>query len=206
MRALLPESCSHTVRIRRDSLVQLSVGLLEHRDLGILAATLLLCLSVFAGRPSAPPEEGTTAPAFSLPDQDGKVVNLEAFRGKWVVLCFYPKDFGAGGTLQAHSFQRDLARYERDNATIIGVSLDPVDSHRIFGTREKLGFRILSDTEHSVADRYGSLMTHEGADYAARNTFVIDPKGVIRKVYLKLRPGSQSAELLAELNALQSKM
>jgi len=153
---------------------------------------------------SAQPAAGTAAPAFRLPSQEGTPVSLDQFKGKWVVLYFYPKDFTSGCTLEAHNFQRDLARYSKKNAVILGVSLDSVDSHKSFCTKEALNFKLLSDSGKTTATRYGSTMDHNGTTYAARNTFLIDPNGVIRKVYVKVDPTKHSDEILADLAALQA--
>jgi len=173
-----------------------------------LAAAMLLATATFAADvpAPAPPAEGTAAPKFNLPSQDSPSVSLDQFKGKWVVLYFYPKDFTSGCTLEAHNFQRDLAKYEAKNAVIVGVSEDNVDSHKGFCTKEGLTFKVLADTpEHTVATNYGSVMMHDGTAYASRNTFLIDPKGVIRKVYLKVKPPMHSDEVLADLDSLQAK-
>jgi peroxiredoxin Q/BCP len=174
--------------------------------LSIVALTLCIAAgSIAADAPSVVPAEGTAAPAFSLLNQEGKSVSLNDLHGKWVVLYFYPKDYTSGCTLEAHNFQRDLEKYQADNAVILGVSLDPVDSHKGFCAKEGLNFKLLADTEHVVTSQYGSLMLHDGTNYAARNTFLIDPKGVIRKVYLKVSPAKHSDEVLADLATLQAK-
>ena len=171
----------------------------------IAALTLALAAaSPAADVVSAVPAAGTAAPSFSLLNQEGKSVSLSDLRGKWVVLYFYPKDFTSGCTLEAHNFQRDLEKYQADNAVILGVSLDPVDSHKGFCAKEGLNFKLLADTDHAVTSQYGSLMLHDGTNYAARNTFLIDPKGVIRKVYVKVSPAKHSDEVLADLAALQA--
>lgn len=172
-----------------------------------LAAALLLAAASFAADvpAPAPPTEGTAAPKFNLPSQDSPSVSLDQFKGKWVVLYFYPKDFTSGCTLEAHNFQRDLAKYEAKNAVIVGVSLDSVDSHKGFCTKEGLNFKVLADTNKAVSTAYGSVMVHDGTSYAARNTFLIDPSGVIRKVYLKAKPATHSDEVLADLDTLQAK-
>jgi peroxiredoxin Q/BCP len=178
------------------------------KNIANLAAALLLATASFAADvpAPAPPAEGTAAPKFTLPSQDSPSVSLDQFKGKWVVLYFYPKDFTSGCTLEAHNFQRDLAKYEAKNAVIVGVSEDNVDSHKGFCTKEGLSFKVLADTtEHSVATTYGSLMQYNGNTYAARNTFLIDPHGVIRKVYLKVKPPTHSDEILADLDTLQAK-
>ncbi|HEX3581267.1 MAG TPA: peroxiredoxin [Thermoanaerobaculia bacterium] len=150
------------------------------------------------------PAEGSAAPTFTLPSQDGQPVSLSQFHGKWVVLYFYPKDFTSGCTIEAHNFQRDLDKYTAKNVAIVGVSVDPVDSHKGFCTKEGLNFKLLADTEHKVVNQYGSVMDYNGATYAARNTFIIDPSGVIRKVYVKVKPQAHSEEVLAELATLQA--
>jgi len=109
----------------------------------LLLAALSLALPAVAGDP---PAAGEKAPAFSLPASDGSTVTLEQFRGKWVVLYFYPKDFTSGCTVEARNFQRDAAKYEKANTVVLGVSVDSVDSHREFCAKEGLGFRLLSDT------------------------------------------------------------
>ncbi len=151
-----------------------------------------------------PPAVGDKAPAFSLSSQDGSMVSLAQYRGKWVVLYFYPKDFTSGCTVEAHNFQRDLAKYEKASAVILGVSLDSVDSHKGFCTKEGLSFKLLSDSGAAVAKSYGSLATFVGKDFAARNTFLIGPDGVIRKVFLKVSPATHSDEVLAALAQLQA--
>jgi peroxiredoxin Q/BCP len=149
-----------------------------------------------------PPAEGTKAPDFTLPSQDGSAVSLHDFAGKWVVLYFYPKDRTSGCTVEAHNFQRDLPQYDKKNAVILGVSEDSVDSHKDFCTKESLTFKLLADNKHEMAPKYGSLSNYLGLKIAARNTFLIDPKGVIRKVYLNVDPKPHSAEVLQALTIL----
>src|SRR5215471_15421373 len=117
------------------------------------------------------PAEGSKAPDFTLSSQEGKSVSLHDFAGKWVVLYFYPKDMTQGCTIEARNFQRDLAQYEQKNAVILGVSEDTVDSHKQFCTKESLTFRLLADSNHEVAPKYGSLAEYAGTKVAARNTF-----------------------------------
>ena len=169
-----------------------------------LVLSVLLPLTALGAEPAPVPAEGAPAPAFTLPGQDGSPVALDQFRGKWVVLYFYPKDFTSGCTLQAQNFQRDIGKYEKANAVVVGVSLDSVASHKDFCAKEGLSFRLLADADHKVSSQYGSLMTHEGTEYSARNTFVIDPAGVLRKTYLKVKPAGHSEEVLADLAALQA--
>ncbi len=104
------------------------------------------------------PAVGTAAPDFTLNSQEGKPVSLHDFKGKWVVLYFYPKDFTSGCTVEAHNFQRDQAQYEAKNAAIVGVSMQDEDSHQKFCTKEGLTFKLLADTKQDVSTTYDSVM------------------------------------------------
>ena len=167
----------------------------------------LIMASVFAvaADSAQPPAVGTQAPTFSLPSQEGGQISLDQFKGKWVVLYFYPKDFSSGCTIEAHNFQRDIDKYTQKNAVIVGVSVDSVDSHKGFCAKEGLNYKVLSDTKHQVSQQYGSLMEYNGMTLSARNTFLIDPSGVIKKVYLKVNPAEHSEQVLADLNELEPK-
>ena len=171
--------------------------------LTVLFITLALA-STLAVAADQPPTAGTPAPAFSLPNQEGAQVSLDQFEGKWVVLYFYPKDFTSGCTVEAHNFQRDLDKYTQKNAVVLGVSVDNVDSHKSFCTKESLNFKLLADPAHTVVEKYGSVMEYNGMTLAARNTFLIDPSGLIRKVYVKVSPQGHSEEVLADLQQLQA--
>jgi peroxiredoxin Q/BCP len=173
----------------------------------LLLAVALPFAALAADTPAAAPAQpaaGAAAPSFHLPSQEGTPFSLDQFKGKWVVLYFYPKDFTSGCTMEAHNFQRDLAKYTEMNAVILGVSLDSVDSHKSFCTKEALNFKLLSDSDKTTAMQYGSTMEHNGTTYAARNTFLIDPNGMIRKVYTKVDPSKHSDEVLTDLAALQA--
>ena len=170
----------------------------------IFVTLLLVSLVAIAADQPQPPMAGNPAPTFSLPSQEGTQVSLDQFKGKWVVLYFYPKDFTSGCTIEAHNFQRDIDKYTQKNAAIVGVSIDTVDSHKSFCTKEGLNFKLLADPDHAVVQQYGSVMVYNGMTVAARNTFLIDPNGVIRKVYLKVSPQGHSDEVLADLQQLQS--
>jgi peroxiredoxin Q/BCP len=175
------------------------------KTFSVIFLTLIVAsiFAVAADQPQ-PPATGTQAPAFTLPSQEGSQVSLDQFKGKWVVLYFYPKDFTQGCTIEAHNFQRDIDKYTQMNAAIVGVSVDDVDSHKSFCTKEGLNFKLLADPSHKVVQEYGSTMDHNGMTLAARNTFLIDPTGVIRKVYVGVSPQGHSQEVLADLQQLQS--
>jgi peroxiredoxin Q/BCP len=153
--------------------------------------------------PGEVPAAGTAAPTFKLVTNEGKEASLSDFKGKWVVLYFYPKDFTSGCTLEAHNFQRDIAKYETANAVILGVSVDTAESHKSFCAKEGLNFKLLADVGGKVSEQYGSTMEYNGATYSARNTFIIDPQGKIAKVFVKVSPAGHSEEVLAALATLQ---
>jgi len=170
-------------------------------------AAILLLLGMAAVRAARhrtqAPIPGTPAPELTLNAQDGKPASLRDFRGQWVVLYFYPKDFTSGCTKEARNFQLDLAQYEQKNAVILGVSGQDQVSHEKFCAAEGLHFKLLADPHCEVSERYGSVVNLGVARLSARHTFLIDPAGVIRKVYLKVDPARHSAEVLADLSALQ---
>jgi len=152
---------------------------------------------------SAAPAEGSNAPDFTLPSQEGSSVSLKDYRGKWVVLYFYPKDQTPGCTREAHNFQVDQPKYAERNAVVLGVSVDSVDSHKKFCAKEGLNFKLLADTDHKVSDSYGSLTNLGLVKFAARHTFIVSPDGKVVKAYTSVDPLKHSAEVLAELDALK---
>ena len=149
------------------------------------------------------PAVGAAAPGFNLTTNEGKQVSLNDFKGKWVVLYFYPKDFTQGCTIEARNFQRDIAKYEAANAVILGVSVDNAESHKEFCAKEGLNFKLLADTDAKVSEQYGSVMEYNGAKLSARNTYIIDPQGKIAKVFEKVKVAPHSEEVLAALASLQ---
>jgi peroxiredoxin Q/BCP len=175
--------------------------------IGIFVAMIVLFVIVVVVRAlrtgAKAPSSGTPAPDFTLNSQDGKPLSLHDFRGKWVVLYFYPKDFTSGCTKEAHNFQRDLAQYEQKNAVILGVSVQDEDTHQKFCAKEGLRFKLLADTGYEVSSTYDSLVNLGVAKLSARHTFLIDPGGIIRKTYLRVNAAKHSEEVLADLTALQ---
>jgi thioredoxin-dependent peroxiredoxin len=154
----------------------------------------------FAG---TPPAAGSLAPYFTLPSQDGTPISLKDFRGKWMVLYFYPKDFTSGCTVEAHNFQRDQEQYALRNTVVLGVSVDSVDSHKRFCAKEGLNFKLLADSDHKVASAYGSLINLGVTHIAARHTFIIDQQGMIARAYTSVDPNKHSQEVLTALGELQ---
>ena len=170
----------------------------------IAAGLVILVIgSRFLSARSAPPL-GAAAPEFSLPSQDGSSVSLKEYRGKWVVLYFYPKDFTSGCTIEAHNFQRDQDEFGRRNAVILGVSVDSAESHKKFCAKEGLNFKLLADTSHQVSKQYGSLMNFGIAQISARHTFLIDPEGRLVRAFMSVNPARHSTEMLDAIDELSS--
>ena len=168
---------------------------------GIVALSTLAFMQ--AAEMQNQPAAGTPAPDFSLTTGDGSQVSLKDYRGKWVVLYFYPKDFTSGCTMEAHNFQRDLAKYEQEGAVVLGVSVDTAQSHKDFCAKEGLNFKLLADPDAKVSTEYGSVMDYKGSKLAARNTFIINPQGEIAKVYTGVKPADHSEQVLKDLAELK---
>ncbi len=140
------------------------------------------------------------APEFTLPTNIGDgVVSLADYRGEWVVVYFYPKDFTPGCTLEARKFQQDLPKYLQRHTQILGISTDSVDSHAEFCDSEGLKFPLLADESGAVSKAYGSLM----GGMALRHTYIVDPDGILRAIFTGVKPIVHSAEVLAKLDELQ---
>jgi peroxiredoxin Q/BCP len=170
----------------------------------LLAIAAFATISLMQGADTqTQPAPGQAAPEFTLPTSDGSQVSLKDFKGKWVVLYFYPKDMTSGCTMEAKNFQRDLAQYDKTGAVILGVSVDSPDSHKEFCSKEGLTFKLLADPGGKVSSQYGSTMQYQGATMAARNTFLINPDGKIAKVYTGVKPAEHSEQVLKDLAELK---
>lgn len=175
----------------------------------LIQAVFAVLLSVFSFSLASPAYAlggeqlplGSPAPDFTLPTNTGDgTASLSDYRGKWVVLYFYPKDFTSGCTLEAQRFQRDLPKYIERNAQILGVSADDVDSHQEFCDAEGLRFPLLADTDGAVSKAYRSWMGY----VSLRHTYIIDPEGNLQARFLGVRPAVHSTEVLAKLDELQA--
>ncbi len=169
----------------------------------LAAVALLAALNANLRGGDKSPAVGAPAPDFTLNSQDGKAVNLHDFKGKWVVLYFYPKDMTTGCTIEAHNFQRDLAKYDAKNAVILGVSMQDEKSHQEFCAKESLTFKLLADTNKEVSEKYDSVMNLGVAKLSARHTYLIDPNGVVRKVWTSVDVKTHSEDVLASISELQ---
>jgi len=172
----------------------------------IVIVVVVLCVLFLIPRlfsRSSMPAVGSAAPDFNLPSQEGTPVSLREYRGEWVVLYFYPKDQTPGCTREAHNFQAYQSQFQQRNAVVLGISVDNVDSHKKFCTKEGLNFKLLADTNGSVSRLYGSLTNLGVAKFASRHTFLIDPAGKIAKAYSSVNPAHHSEEVLAALDELR---
>ena len=153
--------------------------------------------------------EGKEAPDFCLPDQDKREVCLSNFRGKWVVLYFYPKDNTSGCTREAQDFTEKLEEFEKLGAVILGISPDSPKSHRNFREKKNLRVTLLSDQEHRVLETYGAwqLKKMYGREYygVVRSTYLIDPEGRIARIWPKVKVKGHVEEVLNTLKELRGK-
>jgi peroxiredoxin Q/BCP len=148
--------------------------------------------------------EGTAAPDFQLVDQAGKPHALKDYRDHWLVLYFYPKDDTPGCTTEACSFRDDYLEIKALKAMVVGISLDDSASHEAFAEKYSLPFPLLADPGGDTAKAYGSLWKLGPIRFARRHSFIIDPQGVIRKIYRDVDPDSHSRQIIDDLKRLQA--
>ncbi len=165
----------------------------------VVIASLLVARAARAGEL---PEVGSAAPEFRLPDQNSKMHVLADYRGKWLVLYFYPKDDTPGCTKEACAFRDDLQQISELGAQVVGVSVDDSESHAEFARKYHLPFPLLADKTTETAARYGALMNLGFMKIARRYTFLIDPQGKIAKVYLSVETSRHSKQIIDDLKQL----
>lgn len=150
---------------------------------------------------------GSKAPAFKLPDQDGKEHSLSDYKGKWVLLYFYPKDDTPGCTKEACAIRDDFNNFEKIKAVVLGASCDSVKSHKKFQEKYQIPFTLLSDEGKTLVQAYGVWAEKKfmGRKYMGilRSSFLINPEGKIAKVYEGVKPADHAAEVLADLKSLR---
>jgi peroxiredoxin Q/BCP len=149
-------------------------------------------------------DPGSVAPDFILPDQNGNEHNLSDYKGKWVVLYFYPKDLTPGCTTEACNFRDDFRNFKKLDAAVLGISKDSVKRHQKFAEKYELPFVLLSDEQGFVCENYGAWQEKSmyGKKYMgiSRSTYLIDPAGKVAKVYPKVNPKNHAEEILKDLN------
>ena len=177
---------------------------MKYWALFITTATVLAFILMRASHAGNAPQPGQAAPDFKLPDQTGKLHQLADYRGKWLVLYFYPKDDTPGCTKQACAFRDDIAKLRDLGAQVVGVSVDDTASHSEFAKKYSLPFPLLADQQGVVAERYGSLTKLIAFKFAKRNTFLVDPQGKLAKVYLSAEAGRNSEQVIADLIGLKA--
>ena len=149
------------------------------------------------------PKAGDAAPGFTLPDQNAKPHTLEEFRGKWLVMYFYPRDDTPGCVEQAMQFRNSMREIEGLGAAVCGISVDDSASHAAFALKYKLPFALLADRSGQVAARYGSLLNLGVFRIAKRNTFLVDPQGKVAKVYVGVNAGRNAQDVVEDLRAIK---
>jgi len=170
--------------------------------LGLVCA--LLALLIRMAQADELLKAGQAAPDFSLPDQDGRQHTLMDYSGKWLVLYFYPKDDTPGCTQEACAFRDDLQKLAALGAEVVGVSLDDSSSHAAFAQKYHLSFPLLADKRTDMAMRYGVLLNMGIVKMSKRYTFLINPQGIIAKVYNKVETSRHSTEVIDDLKILQA--
>lgn len=148
---------------------------------------------------------GTPAPQFSLSDQTGKVRQLTDFKGKWLVMYFYPKNHTSGCTEEAKRFRDQYPQFQKQNINVVGVSLDSVDSHKSFAKDYNLPFTLLADTKKELAKKMGVLRGYGPVSFTSRETFLIDPQGTIVYHYDDVNPSTHATQVLADVAKLSAK-
>ena len=169
--------------------------------------TLLFLLATFLALPlyaSESPAVDSQAPAFHLQDQYGEWHTLEDYQGQWLAVYFYPRDDTPGCTKEACNFRDNIYAFKAIGAEIVGISVDDVDSHKEFATKYKLPFTLLADEGGAVSDSYGVLMDYKMMQISSRQSFLINPEGVIAKHYEEVDPEEHTQQVLADLESLMA--
>lgn len=173
----------------------------------IVLALVLLSIVIWINVSKAAdlPSVGQVAPDFALQDQSGQTQKLSSYRGKWVVLYFYPKDDTPHCTTEACQFRDDIVQIHALGAEVLGVSVDDTDSHAAFASKHSLSFPLLADKGGVVAAQYGSISDFLLIKFAKRNTFIINPQGQIAKVYTAVEAKNHAQIVVHDLTALIAK-
>jgi peroxiredoxin Q/BCP len=167
---------------------------------------ILVALTLLAASAALPageaPAVGSAAPAFRLQDQNGEWHELGDYRGGWLAVYFYPKDDTPGCTTEACNFRDNIYAFKAIGASVVGISIDDVESHQAFSAKYKLPFVILADETGATAQAYGVLRDWKVTKIAARESFLVNPDGIIVKHYEEVDPDNHTQEVLADLEGL----
>ena len=167
----------------------------------IITSSVIISLLVISSSSIAGLQVGEKAPNFTLQDQNNVTHTLSDYEGQWLVLYFYPKDGTPGCTTQACDFRDAVKRIIASKSVVFGLSLDNTRSHKLFAEKYNLPFSLLADETGEVSELYDSL--NKFFKVAKRNTFIVDPKGIIAKIYLSVNPKTHAEMVLNDLNNLQ---
>ena len=165
---------------------------------------MLLIASGSSAQADQAPEVGKQAPGFNLQDQNGEWHDLQDYRGTWLAVYFYPKDDTPGCTREACNFRDNIYAFKAIGAAVVGISIDDVESHNEFSEKYKLPFTILADEDGETAQAYGVLRDWKLIQIASRQSFLVNPDGVIVKHYEDVDPDTHTQEVLADLEALMA--
>ena len=177
---------------------------MKTRNFLVTMILMILIASGSSAQADQAPEVGKQAPSFNLQDQNGEWHDLQNYRGTWLAIYFYPKDDTPGCTTEACNFRDNIYAFKAIGASVVGISVDDVESHKEFSGKYKLPFTILADEEGETAQAYGVLRDWKLIQLASRQSFLVDPQGVIVKHYEDVDPDTHTQEVLADLEALMA--
>lgn len=168
----------------------------------MITVALFFAGSVVVAKAAEPPSVGDAAPGFKLQDQNGEWHDLEDYRGTWLAVYFYPKNDTPGCTTEACNFRDNIYAFKAIGASVVGISVDDVESHKKFSTKYKLPFTLLADEGGQTSAAYGVLRDWKLVQIASRQTFLVDPAGKIAKHYEDVDPETHTQEVLADLESM----
>ena len=170
--------------------------------INLLVITMVI-LSMFNVSQAGQLKIGDAAPEFELYDQNGKTHSIKDYAGQWLVLYFYPKDDTPGCIKEACAFRDEYRVITEQNTLVLGVSIDSQESHAEFAEKYHLPFPLLADVDGDVAKQYQALFSLGPFKFAKRHSFIIDSKGIIRKIYRRVNAGRHGQQIIADLKILQ---
>ena len=172
-----------------------------------VSTLFLIAMLAFAGSPLMAEDRLTTgseAPGFRMQDQNGDWHDLQDYRGSWLAIYFYPRDDTPGCTREACNFRDNIYAFKAIGANVVGISVDDVDSHKEFSDKYKLPFTLLADESGETAKAYGVLRDWKLVQIAARQSFLVDPEGLIARHYEEVDPDTHTQQVLADLESLMA--